>query len=186
MRWFGFKLVLITFAFSLLGCESSREVFGNKKVRPDEFLVYKRPPLSQPPDYGLRPPQQGTQEKRISPERMAKAAIIGVKAESQLGVQPLQTSPGMQSLLRNTGALTASSSIRGIISEETSIYADEDERFVDKLIFWVDDQPFEGTVLNPKEEQKRIRNAQALGKPITDGETSHVKRQRKKKGLLEF
>ena len=186
MRWFGFKLVLITFACSLLGCESSREVFGNKKVRPDEFLVYKRPPLSQPPDYGLRPPQQGTQEKRISPERMAKAAIIGVKAESQLGVQPLQTSPGMQSLLRNTGALTASSSIRGIISEETSIYADEDERFVDKLIFWVDDQPFEGTVLNPKEEQKRIRNAQALGKPITDGKTSHVKRQRKKKGLLEF
>ena len=54
------------------------------------------------------------------------------------------------------------------------------------MIFWVDDKPFEGTVVDAEKEQQRIRENQALGKPITEGETPQVKKKRAKKGLLEF
>ena len=54
------------------------------------------------------------------------------------------------------------------------------------MIFWVDDKPFEGTVVDAVKEQQRIRENQALGNPIADGETPQVKKKRATKGLLEF
>jgi hypothetical protein len=92
----------------------------------------------------------------------------------------------LQALIKSTGANAADPNIRKKINEETSILADEDHRLIDKMIFWVDDKPFEGTVLDPVKEEKRIREAQALGKPVNEGATKHVKRKRSKKGLLEF
>jgi hypothetical protein len=92
----------------------------------------------------------------------------------------------LQALIESTGANAVDPNIRKKINQETTILADEDHRLIDKMIFWVDDKPFEGTVLDPEKEEKRIREAQALGKPITEGATEHVKRKRIKKGLLEF
>ena len=37
-----------------------------------------------------------------------------------------------------------------------------------------------------KKEQKRIQNAKALGKPITEGKTPDVIIQRSRKGFLDF
>jgi len=187
MKKTGFALSLIAALVMLSGCESARKVFGNKKTPPDEFVVYKRPPLSLPPEYGLRPPEPGaTRPQRISPTDLARAAVVGQRDPAQSRTRQTQGSAGLQALLRDTGGLTANPGIRDTIDQETSILSEEDQRFVDKLIFWVDETPNPGTVLDPEEEQKRIREAQALGKPITEGETVHVKRKRRKKGLLDF
>ena len=182
------RLVLLLFlGLCVTGCESARKAFSNKKMGPDEFLVYARPPLSQPPDFRLRPPRPGKQAKTISAVNQAKKAILSgteIKRIDNDSKQP--SSPGTEAFLRNTGADSSNPQIRRLINEETTIYSDEDKRFVDKLIFWVEDKPFEGSVIDPSKEQRRLREAQALGKSINDGQTIHIKRKRKKKGLLEF
>ena len=179
-------LVLVIGAAALLsGCDSARKVFSNPKNPPDEFVVYSRPPLSLPPDYGLRPPQPGAaRPQRVSPTDEAQKAILGKSASRKQ--QPVQGSAGVHALLRDTGGTNANPEIRQIIDQETSILAKEDVAFIDKLIFWVDDKPFDGIVVDAEKEQKRILQNQALGKPINEGETPEVKRKRSRKGLLDF
>ena len=88
--------------------------------------------------------------------------------------------------MAKTGANAADPSIREVVNAETSLLSKEDQRLADKMIFWVDDKPYEGTVVDAEKEQQRIRENQALGKPITEGETPQVKKKRGTKGLLEF
>ena len=186
MRESRYLVLLLSFASLLLGCDSARKAFGDK-MGPDEFLVYARPPLNQPPDFRLRPPKPGNKSKTISSVNQAKKAIINQKEVNKDSVSGRNSqSPGTEAFLKSAGARSANPNIRKIINEETTIYSDEDERFIDRLIFWVDDKPFEGSVIDPQQEQKRIRKAQALGKSINEGQTVHIKRKRKKKGLLEF
>jgi hypothetical protein len=181
--------ILLTIAnlTALSGCESVKKSFGGKKSAPDEFIVYKRPPLSQPPDFGLRPPTLGAGHQKLkSTTETARDALLGRSNSTEALQQESPSTPGLQALIKSTGASAADPNIRKKINQETSSLADEDHRLIDKMIFWVDDKPFEGTVLDPVKEEKRIREAQALGKPITEGVTEHVKRKRSKKGLLEF
>lgn len=175
-------------AVALLGaCESARKVFSTDKTSPDEFAVYSRPPLSLPPEYKLRPPTPGSSRPRGETAKyLAEKAILGPKARSGNRLKAVKGSIGVRALLRDTGALTASADIRAVINEETSIMAERDQTFVNKLIFWVDDKPFQGTIVNAEEEQKRIQKNQALGRPITDGETPEIKVERGRKGLLNF
>lgn len=184
----GLVIVVFAAAAVLGGCESARKSFGNAKSPPDEFVVYKRPPLSLPPDYGLRPPRPGAaQPSEVRPTSVARAAIRQATTTAPTTEQPKTTStPGLQALLRETGSSAADPDIRRRIDEETSIYAKEDARFVDKLIFWVDDIPDEGTIVDAKKEQKRIMENQALGKKVNDGETPEIKRKQRRKGLLNF
>ena len=100
--------------------------------------------------------------------------------------KPLKGSTGLMALLRDTGALSATPDIRAIINEETSILSSQDQAFVDKLIFWVDDKEPGSIVVDAKKEQKRIQENQALGKPLNEGETPEIKRKTKRKGLLDF
>ena len=95
-------------------------------------------------------------------------------------------SPGVIALLRKTGGLKANSNIRKTINAETSILSNEDQRFVDKLIFWTDEGEAGSTIVNADKEQKRIQNTQALGKPITEGKTPDVIIERSRKGILDF
>ena len=182
------KLVFLFWALMILqGCDSACKAFGTKKIAPDEFLVYARPPLSQPPDFNLRPPKPGRTPKGVSSVTKAKSAIFDKgnrKTIDEGGTAGI--SPGINAFLQKTGANKASAKIRKIINDETTIYSSEDKRFVDKLIFWVDEKPYEGSIINPKKEERRIREAQALGKEINEGNTIHIKRKRRKKGLLEF
>ncbi len=186
MRKIPAFLCLIGAVALLSGCESARKAFSSDKNAPDEFAVYSRPPLSLPPEYKLRPPTPG--EKFIrgnSTVAIAKQAIIG-GAVSRRAPQKIEGSPGVIALLRDTGGLTATSDIRATINEESSILSSQDQRFVDKLIFWVDEEPSGSTIVDAKKEQRRIRKNQALGRPITEGETPEIKVKRTKKGLLDF
>ena len=187
MNRYRFLFILIPIMFFLSGCDSARKAFGNKKLAPDEFLVYSRPPLSQPPDYGLRPPAQRSQVEKTSPVNQAKLAILKqVKAKNRVSAKKGLSSIGTESFLKSAGADKINPKIRKIINQETSIFSEEDQRFVDRLIFWVDDKPFEGSIIDPNAEKRRIREAQALGKDINKGKTNHIIRKRGKKGLLEF
>jgi len=187
----GFLIVgLVAVAFAASGCESARKAFGNKKSAPDEFVVYKRPPLTLPPEYGLRPPTPGADRPQlVSPRDEARSAVLN-SAQRQPQPQRQQAqppaTPGMAALLNKTGARNAEPGIRDTVNKESSVLALEDRRFIDKLIFWVDDAPDPGTVVDAKKEQQRIMENQALGKPITDGEVPEIKRKPARKGLLNF
>ena len=187
MRKVSLILLTIISLTALSGCESAKKAFGGNKSAPGEFVVYKRPPLSQPPNFGLRPPTPGViRQNTTSPADTARDALLGRSKSNEDRQKNFATTPALQALIESTGANAADPNIRKKINQETSILADEDHRLIDKMIFWVDDKPFEGTVLDPVKEEKRIREAQALGNPITEGSTEHVKRKRSKKGLLEF
>ena len=181
-------LLSLAVAVALLSaCESARKAFGVEKTSPDEFAVYSRPPLSLPPDYRLRPPAPGSSRPQgESTKYMAKQAILGNTVQTGKTPKPVEGSIGIQALLRDTGGMAASSDIREIINSETSIISKQDQALVDKLIFWVDEKPYQGTVVNAEKEQKRIREAQALGEPVTEGKTPEIKRKRERKGLLNF
>ncbi len=160
------------------GCEGAREAIGLDKAAPDEFSVYTRAPLSLPPDYALRPPAPGSDRpQRVNPRDIAKQAILGGQGKAAAG-----TSTGVQALLRDTGALTADPQIRTTINRETSILAEEDQGIAERILYW--GQPIQfGRLVDPKKESQRIRENQALGRPITEGETPTI--ERKRKGFLE-
>ena len=180
---------LTLFSGFLVGCDSVRKSFGGGKNAPDEFVVYKRPPLSLPPEYGLRPPTPGqSRPQKVSPMDQAREAIHGGNA-GRSAATPKTTkarSPGLQALITRTGADKAEPGIRRLVNQESSVLADEDQLFVNKLIFWVDDKSNPGIVVDAKQEQKRIMSNQALGKPINEGEIPEVKRKQARKGLLDF
>lgn len=181
---------LIAVAFAASGCESARKVLGNKKSAPDEFVVYKRPPLTLPPEFGLRPPTPGVDRPElVTPRDEARSAVLNAgprRQPRQPQPRPTNTSPGLAALLDKTGAHAADPSIRETVDQESSVLATEDRRFIDKLIFWVDDAPHSGTIVDAKKEQKRIMQNQALGKPITEGKVPEIKRKPQRKGLLDF
>lgn len=179
----GILLVLMA-AIGLSGCDSvSRAISGGKKA-PDEFAVYKRPPLSLPPDYALRPPEPGRDQlESYSPRDQARAAILRRPVEQQTLVA---ATPGLSALMDKTGATDADPAIRKIVDEETLALSEEDRRLIDKLIFWVDDAAYPGTVVDPAAEQRRLLETQALGKPINEGKTPEIKRETRKKGILGF
>jgi len=85
-------------------------------------------------------------------------------------------------LLERTGGLNADPAIRTRINRETTVLAEVDQSFTDRLMFWRTPTEY-GTVVDPNEEAKRIRENQALGKPVTDGRTPTI--ARRKRALLE-
>jgi len=84
------------------------------------------------------------------------------------------------------GTADADPAIRSIVDQETLALSEEDRRLIDKLIFWVDDPKFSGTVVDPAAEQRRLLETQALGKPVNEGKTPEIKRETRKKGILGF
>lgn len=169
------------------GCSGTKDLLGQGKRPPDEFAVYSRAPLSLPPDYALRPPAPGTQRpNNVMPRDTAKQALLGEQFNTQAGgassVDLLTASPGTQVLLERAGALDADPEIRTLVNRETTILAEEDQSFTERLMFWGTPTEY-GTVVDPVQEAKRIHENQALGQPITDGETPTI--ERKRRALLE-
>jgi len=180
--------MMISLAVTLSACESAKKVLSNPKDAPDEFVVYQRPPLSLPPEFSLRPPGSGESgPQAITPSDQARAALLQQKPQirDQQQKDP-NLSDGLNAIMAKTGASNADPAIREVVNAETTLLAKEDKRLADKMIFWVDDKPYQGTVVDAEKEQQRIRENQALGKSITEGETPQVKKARGTKGLLEF
>lgn len=164
------------------GCEQTRDMLGMNKSAPDEFAVYQRAPLSLPPDYGLRPPTPGvSRSQQVEPRAEAQEAIRAISG-GQAQPAPAAASPGLQALLEKTGALNTAPGIRTVINRETSILAEEDQSFTERIMFWGTTNVY-GSVVDPTNEARRIQENLALGRPLNEGEVPTIRRKRK--ALLE-
>ena len=144
-------LVLVV---SLSACESINETFGFGKKPPDEFSVVRSAPLSQPPDYTLRPPRPGAPN--------ANEASVRDQAESVLlqeaGVSPAESQPptsGETALIERAGAADVDPNIRQTLDRAVAVDAPEDEGWFDWLLFWQDDEPA-GDVIDAEAEAERL------------------------------
>lgn len=181
-------LVIAVVATSLAACDNTKNLLGQGKRSPDEYAVYSRVPLSVPPEYGLRPPGAGAPltSQSGSPTADARAALLGGDSGARAAAAPVaggaSFSNGTLALLDRTGGLRADPAIRSRINRETTVLAEVDQSLAERLMFWRKPGEY-GTVVDPAEEAKRIRENQALGKPVTDGRTPTIARQ--KRALLE-
>jgi hypothetical protein len=181
----AFASILI-FVIALTGCEETKRAFGKIKEAPDEFAVYRRAPLSLPPDSDLRPPTPGVSRPQVQNPRDQARAALGLSAKNTDKVDLSKSehitrlSNGERALLALTGANTANPQIRNLVEKKTAdLY--ENETFTDKMVFWRSKK--KGVALDPEKELKRIREAQSLGKPLNSNDIPSV--TRKKKGFLE-
>lgn len=192
----GLAFVLL---LGLSACDTLKEQAGLTKKAPDEFTVITKAPLVMPPDFSLRPPRPGApRPMEVQPRDRARAALLpagkggaengGQKSARQIlaganggGGQGKPTGAEL-ALLREAGALDADSSIRQVVNRETSVMAEKDSSFADRLLFWRKKSPHGSTVDAGKEAQ-RLREAAAAGEAPNKGETPIIKRR--KRGLLE-
>ena len=180
-----FKVALLGgLAFAVSGCESTRETFGLNKTAPDEFQVVSRAPLSLPPDFTLRVPEPGAARPQTGTTTdQARRILTGEDPDAvKRDITDGNRSEGQVALLSQSGAQYADPAIRTTVDRETSIFIEESDSVVDKLIFWQDKPEF-GTQVDAEAEAKRIRDQQALGESVSEGETPVI--ERRQKGWLE-
>ena len=173
---------------SLSACGGQvRQALGMTKHSPDEFLTVAHAPLTLPPDYSLQPPQPGAprpQEGTASEQaQTALYANNGGTAPTSYDEQTDSAQSGGEvALLQNAGAAGVDPGIRAQIDSETAAQVERDQTLIERLVFWHTPEPY-GTVVDPVAEAKRLQENQALGKPVTEGETPIITRRRK--GVLE-
>ena len=168
-------ICLIATLVAVSGCTETRRTLIKEKGAPDEFQVYTRAPLSLPPEYGLRPPAAPGSEVRKEDDPAIKARIA-ITGRQQVPSQPIDaSSPGLAVLYSLTGVNRAEPNIRQLVNSETSKFAEEDTSVMEGLMFG--DEAVSGTVVDPVKEMSRIRENQALGTPINEGEVPSIERK---------
>jgi hypothetical protein len=159
----GCSLILLS------GCSSDKlaRTFGLSRDAPDEYTVTTRAPLSMPPDYNLRPPRPGAPRPQEQSERQqAQEALVPQTALD--GPQSGGASPGQAALIQEAGP-AAPSDIRRQVDRDAR-YADNDESFVDKVLYWrkPDNQHVQ---IDASKESQRLRQNAALGESPDVGES---------------
>jgi hypothetical protein len=177
--------VSLLLTITLSGCGETRRALGYDKAPPDEFTVVSRAPLSQPPDFTLRPPKPGAprpQEGTTSDQ--ARSALVGAAALRPAIGEPARgdASQGEQVLLTKAGAERANPNIRRLVDEETANLVDADKSFGDKILFWQEKTP-PGEIVDASKEARRLQENSATGQPVTNGDTPQL--IRRKKGWLD-
>lgn len=164
------------------GSDLSR-TFGFTRDPPDEFQVRTQAPLSIPPEFALRPPRPGAPRPQETPPREAAQGLL--VARTVTARQPVApragSSPGEAALLAAAGP-SPPPDLRREIDTETALLAERDRSFVDRLLFWRRPEDTAG-VLDARREAQRLREAAALGREVTEGDTPLI--QRRRRGLLE-
>ncbi len=166
---------------------------GSRRSGPDEFGVVTRAPLSQPPDYALRPPRTGAQRpNEVSPREEARGQLLnvssrngdssvtganaagganganGLKGAGANGAGGADTmTRGEQALLKSADALNVDPDIRVQVDRESG-RVKEDDSLVDKLVFWRAKEPPVGKTIDAKSEADRLNRNAALGVPPTE------------------
>ena len=187
-----------------------RDVFGTRKDPPDEFQVVARAPLALPPNFDLRPPEPGVDRPQEgSTTDMAARRILGrgaagtSSAAAPAGLSgsgfgtsfaagtPPQAAPtpsvgvsstGESVLRAQLGVDQAQPDIRRVVNEETANFEYDTRYPIDRLLFWKPEAE-KGIVVDPNQENRRLRQNSALGKSVTDGQTPTI--ERKRGGLLD-
>lgn len=171
------SLILAACALMVTGCSEVKEAIIPGKTAPDEFAVYTRAPLSLPPEYELTAPEPGAERpQQVNPSDVAKRVTIGIDQDE--AAKPGTSEEEMLSL---AGATNIDPDIRRVINRESTVLAEEQDSFVNDILFWQKNEI--GTELDATEEDQRIRQRQALGDPVTADDVPII--EKKEKGLLE-
>lgn len=173
---------VVILALLVSSCSDAKRVLGYERSVPDEFAVVSRAPLSQPPDYSLRPPQPGAPRPQEGVVRDQARNMLLSSRSGGATENFADRSTGEQALLSQAGADRALPDIRKVVNEETTSLIEADNSFTDKILFW-QKKPLPGEALDAKAERQRLQDNAALGKSVSDGETPQIKRR--KKGWLE-
>jgi hypothetical protein len=182
----GLALVLVL-PF-LAGCgNDTKRALGWEKTPPDEFSVMTRAPLTQPPDYDLRPPSPGSARSQEATAERAKKVLMasggsGTKKGAKDNPDLADLSAGEKALIKKAGAENATPAIRKQVDEETTALVEENKSFTDDILFW-QKQPEPGEIVDPGKEQKRLEANASLGKAATEGDSPKI--ERRQKGFLE-
>lgn len=173
----GMSVVLgLVIVATLGGCSGLRRAMGIEKVSPDEFSIVTKAPLVIPPDYNLRPPRPGApRAASFSPQAEAHEALFG---EGSTPVADGVVTSGEFALLTHMEAQDADPTIRDILAADAGDVVQKDRTFTDRILFWQGDQADSGLVVNASAEAERIRNNQATGRPVTDGTTPTIIKNR--------
>lgn len=154
-------LLLLCLAPAIGGCQIADDlIYGTKSKPPDEFQVVNQPPLSLPPDYGLRPPKPGAgRPNELEPAERSRRAIFGIKDDRPYGMDAASAanrSPGELAVLNRSGAARPDPNIRRILNEESGTPAENDRNFAEELLFLGEEDKKDEAVLDPVEEYRRI------------------------------
>lgn len=164
----------------LSGCSDTKRVLGLEKQAPDEFAVVARAPLSMPPDFKLRPPAPGAvRPQEGTPRQQARESVLGPNGGGTVGLAANGRTAGEVSLLRKAGADKADANIRATIDRELAAMVAADASFSDRILFWRDREQPGATLVDATKEAKRIRENQALGEAVTNGETPIIERRQR-------
>ncbi len=128
--------VAVVAALSLTGCSEARRALGYDKAPPDEFAVVARAPLSQPPDFNLRPPMPGAPRPQEGSQRdQAKGFLVGGKVPGSDTASAAGRSEGEFVLLNKIGVDQIDPNIRRKVDEETTLLVQADDSFTNKILF---------------------------------------------------
>ena len=104
----------------------------------DEFGS-KRPPLTLPPDYSLRPPAVASASSAtdFTPAQQGRQAVFGLNQEKDpaSGIQSKAgRTIGESALLQHAGAVSVDPTIRKKVDQESTTLAVQEKTFVDDLV----------------------------------------------------
>ncbi len=140
------SVLLLGLVPAITGCQLADDlIYGTKSRPPDEFQVVNQPPLSMPPDYGLRPPTPG-EDPNLHREDGASVASLTI---------------GERALLGRSSTVQANPDIRRILNAEGTITAEEDRSLTEQLLFMNEEETQGDETLDPIEEYRRI-----YGQPV--------------------
>jgi hypothetical protein len=174
-------LVCAAAALMLTGCGDARKIVGLDRSTPDEFAVVPHQPLTLPPDLRSLPaPTPGApRPQEPSPAEVAQTQLFKGKGK------PVTADAGGKALVAAAGPIDPD--VRRKVNEETTDMISRDRSWLDGLLFWQKrEDPY--TVVNPKKEQERVRQAEAEGKSPAEGVSDAgvvPTIERKKKAPLE-
>ncbi|MEK9944614.1 MAG: DUF3035 domain-containing protein [Alphaproteobacteria bacterium] len=166
---------LLAGAVALAACSNASRTLGLDPEPPDEFTVVSKAPLTIPPDFNLRPPQPGApRPQELNPTSRAQAALVG---DSQAAPSATRT-PGEVALLQVARAQDADPDIRNVLNAETTQLAEREGGFVDRLLDRVRPESDDAEVVNPTEEERRLRQQDsAANTGASEQETPIIRRK---------
>jgi hypothetical protein len=126
---------------ALAACDTARGVYnvvagtGPQPGVNDDTV--RRPPLTLPPDYNLRPPvTAGSTATEVSPSIGARAAVFGLDKEAGNGtvIRRGGLSLGESALLTHAGAVRPTNAVRNRVDAQTEALNQEQEGFTNALL----------------------------------------------------
>ncbi|WP_225767912.1 DUF3035 domain-containing protein [Inquilinus sp. Marseille-Q2685] len=173
---------LVVATLAVAGCEGSnqtvQEMIGYDRSTPDEFAVMPRAPLAMPASMDeLPPPTPGApRPQEAQPREQAEAILFGQGQKVTRGeAAPAAGGAGAAAILAKAGQ--AQPDIRTTVNQETAQLDENEDGFIDRLMFW-NSKPLPGTVVDPYKESARLNTNAEQGKPLTTGDTPIIIRKR--------